>query len=173
MATLQAKLKAAYPETEMMGLETEANPNLLPKGGFRIRFHSVGGYGTIATGKLLTDILAGVLEPAFEGGAEIRLGEERRANQLLHHLSPEPVLLTNADLEDVEIVVSPDHKVFRHSNPLRGLVKGGTFILQSNLPPVEVWKDLPAPARKTIRDKKIRSLCSTAFAVAKRHAPRA
>ena len=45
-----------------MALETEANPNLLPKSAFRIRFHSVGGYGTIATGKLLTDILAGALD---------------------------------------------------------------------------------------------------------------
>ena len=41
------------------------------------------------------------------------------------------MLLTNAELEDVELVVSPDHKVFSHSNPLRGLKEGGTFILQS------------------------------------------
>ena len=51
MAALEAQLKAAYPETEFMALESGPNPNLLPKGGFRTRFHSVGGYGTIATGK--------------------------------------------------------------------------------------------------------------------------
>jgi len=43
MAVLQAKLKAAYPETELMALETEPNPALLPEGAFRIRFHSIGG----------------------------------------------------------------------------------------------------------------------------------
>ena len=173
MATLQAKLRAGYPETELMGLETEPNPNLLPKGGFRIRFHSVGGYGTIATGKLLTDILAGVLE--LHSKAAPKYGSEKSGAPTNYYitLSPEPVLLTNADLEDVEIVVSPDHKVFHHSNPLRGLVKGGTFILQSSLPPIEVWKDLPAPARKTIRDKKIRFFVLDGFDVAKRHAPTA
>ena len=71
-----------------MALETEANPVLLPPSAMRIRFHSVGGYGTIATGKLLTDILAGVLGHALEVRAEVRLGEERRADQLLHHPQP-------------------------------------------------------------------------------------
>ena len=171
-AALQARLKAAYPETEFMALETGPNPNLLPKGGFRIRFHSVGGYGTIATGKLLTDILAGVL--GLHSKAAPKYGSEKSGAPTNYYitLSPEPVLLTNADLEDVEIVVSPDHKVFAHSNPLRGLVAGGTFMLQSSLPPLEVWKELPAQARKTIRDKKINFFVLDGFAVAKRHAPR-
>ena len=145
MAALQARLKAAYPETEFMALESGPNPNLLPKGGFRTRFHSVGGYGTIATGKLLTDILAGVL--GLHSKAAPKYGSEKSGAPTNYYitLSPDPVLLTNADLEDVEIVVSPDHKVFSHSNPLRGLVEGGAFILQSNLSPLEVWKELPAP----------------------------
>ena len=88
VAAMQDRLRAAYPETELMALETEPNPRLLPPEAFRIRFHSVGGYGTIATGKLLTDILAGVLGPAFEVRAQVRLGEERRADQLLHHPQP-------------------------------------------------------------------------------------
>ena len=124
VAALQAKLKAAYPETELMALETEPNPNLLPKSAFRVRFHSVGGYGTIATGKLLTDILAGVLD--LHSKAAPKYGSEKSGAPTNYYitLSPEPVLITNAELEDVEIVVSPDHKVFSHSNPLRGLVRG-------------------------------------------------
>jgi pyruvate-ferredoxin/flavodoxin oxidoreductase len=171
-AALQARLKAAYPETEFMALESGPNPNLMPKGGFRTRFHSVGGYGTIATGKLLTDILAGVL--GLHSKAAPKYGSEKSGAPTNYYitLSPDPVLLTNADLEDVEIVVSPDHKVFSHSNPLRGLVEGGTFILQSSLPPLEVWKELPAQARKTIRDKKINFFVLDGFVVAKRHAPR-
>ena len=172
MAALQAKLKSAYAETEFMALETEANPNLLPPGGFRLRFHSVGGYGTIATGKLLTDILAGVLD--LHSKAAPKYGSEKSGAPTNYYitLSPEPVLLTNADIEDVEIVVSPDHKVFAHSNPLRGIVQGGAFILQSSLSPLEVWKELPPQARKTIRDKKIQFSVVDGFAVAKNHAPR-
>ena len=143
LAELQAKLKAAYPDTELMALETEPNPALLPKSAFRIRFHSVGGYGTIATGKLLTDILAGALD--LHSKAAPKYGSEKSGAPTNYYitLSPEPVLITNAELEDVEIVVSPDHKVFSHSNPLRGLGEGGTFILQSSLDPVAVWSELP------------------------------
>ncbi|MEJ2123576.1 MAG: 2-oxoacid:acceptor oxidoreductase family protein [Alphaproteobacteria bacterium] len=171
LAELQTKLKTAYPETELMALETEANPVLLPDSAFRVRFHSVGGYGTIATGKLLTDILAGVLD--LKSKAAPKYGSEKSGAPTNYYitLSPEPVKITNAELEDVEIVLSPDHKVFSHTNPLKGLAEGGTFILQSSLPPQEAWRELPSSARKTIREKKLKFCIIDAFAVAKRHAP--
>ncbi|WP_237152647.1 2-oxoacid:acceptor oxidoreductase family protein [Oryzibacter oryziterrae] len=171
IAELQAKMKAAYPQTEFMALETGENPQLLPKGAFRIRFHSVGGYGTIATGKLLTDILAGVL--GLYSKAAPKYGSEKSGAPTNYYitLSPEPVKITNAEIEDVEIVISPDHKVFAHTNPLRGLVKGGTFIMQTALSPLEVWQDLPAAARKLIRDRDINFYVIDAFNVARRHAP--
>lgn len=171
LAEVQDRLRAAYPETELMALQTEANPNLLPEGGLRIRFHSVGGYGTIATGKLLTDILAGVL--GLHSKSAPKYGSEKSGAPTNYYitLSPEPVLITNAELEDVEIVISPDHKVFHHTDPLKGLAEGGTFILQSNLPVDEVWAELPKRARKTIRDRHIKFLVVDAFAVAARHAP--
>ena len=171
MAELQDKLRAAYPETELMALQTKPNPKLLPDGALRIRFHSVGGYGTIATGKLLTDILAGALN--LHSKAAPKYGSEKSGAPTNYYitLSPEPVKITNADLEEVEVVVSPDHKVFAHGNPLRGLVEGGTFILQSNLSPLEVWKELPEFARKTITTKNIRFFVLDGFAIAKRHAP--
>ncbi len=171
LAALQDRLKAAYPETELMALEAEPNPNLLPPSAFRIRFHSVGGYGTVATGKLLTDILAGVLD--LHSKAAPKYGSEKSGAPTNYYitLSPEQVKITNAELEDVEIVVSPDHKVFSHTNPLKGLVEGGTFMLQSNLSPLQVWRELPKNARQTIRNKKIKMFVVDGFAVAKRHAP--
>jgi pyruvate-ferredoxin/flavodoxin oxidoreductase len=171
IAALQARLKEAYPETEFMALETEPNPHLLPDAAFRIRFHSVGGYGTIATGKLLTDILAGVL--GLHSKSAPKYGSEKSGAPTNYYitLSPEPIKITNADLEDVEIVVSPDHKVFSHTNPLRGLAPGGTFIMQSTYSPRDAWKELPASARKTIRERKIKLCIVDAFKVAKKHAP--
>ena len=171
MAELQSRLRAAYPETEYMALETEPNPALLPPSAMRIRFHSVGGYGTVATGKLLTDILAGVLGMHSKSAPKYGSEKSGAATNYYITLSPEPVLLTNAELEDVEVVISPDHKAFIHTNPLKGLVEEGTFILQSDLGPEEVWRELPAYARRTIRDKKIRFLIVDAFTVAKKHAP--
>ena len=171
MGELQKRLKKAYPETEKMALETGENPRLLPEKGFRIRFHSVGGYGTIASGKLLTDILAGALE--MHSKSAPKYGSEKSGAPTNYYitLSPEPIKITNAELEDVEVVISPDHRVFSHTNPLRGLAAGGTFILQSDAGPEEVWAQLPPHARKTIREKKINFLIIDAFGVAKRNAP--
>jgi len=171
VAVLQARLKEAYPETELMALDTETNPRLLPDAAFRVRFHSVGGYGTIASGKLLTDILAGVL--GMHSKSAPKYGSEKSGAPTNYYitLSPEPIKITNAELEDVEIVISPDHKVFSHTNPLRGLADGGTFILQTNGTAEQVWQEMPATARKTIRDKKINFFIIDAFAVAKKHAP--
>jgi len=171
LAALQDKLKAAYPETELMALETEPNPPLLPPSAFRVRFHSIGGYGTIATGKLITDILAGVL--GMHSKAAPKYGSEKSGAPTNYYitLSPEPVKITNAELEDVEIVISPDHRVFSHTNPLRGLIEGGTFVLQSSLSPLEVWKELPEQARRMLRAKNIKFFILDGFAVAKRHAP--
>ncbi|MEZ5184917.1 MAG: 2-oxoacid:acceptor oxidoreductase family protein [Candidatus Nanopelagicales bacterium] len=171
MAEMQDRLRVAYPETQLMALDTKPNPVMLPDSAIRIRFHSVGGYGTIATGKLLTDILAGVLD--MHSKSAPKYGSEKSGAPTNYYitLSPEPVLITNAELEDVEVVVSPDHRAFIHANPLKGLVEGGTFILQSDLSPEDVWREIPRYARQTIRDRKIRFLVVDAFSVAKRNAP--
>lgn len=171
IAGIQERLRAAYPETEFMALETEDNPNLLPPGSFRVRFHSIGGYGTIATGKLLTDILAGVLGMHSKSAPKYGSEKSGAPTNFYISLSPEPIKITNAELEDVEIVASPDHKVFSHTNPLRGLAEEGIFILQSHLEPLDAWKELPAHARKLIREKRIRLYLVDAFEVAKKHAP--
>lgn len=172
LAALEDRLRAAYPETEAMALETEDNPDgLLPASALRIRFHSVGGYGTVASGKLLTDILAGVLD--MHSKSAPKYGSEKSGAPTNYYitLSPEAVLFTNAELEDVEVVISPDHQAFVHTNPLKGLVEGGTFILQSDLAPVDVWRGLPSYARRAIREKHINFMVVDAFSVAKKHAP--
>ena len=170
-AEVQARMRAAYPETELMALRTEPNPVLLPPGAMRIRFHSVGGYGTIATGKLLTDILAGLL--GMHSKSAPKYGSEKSGAPTNYYitLSPEPIWLTNAELEDVEVVIAPDHKAFIHTNPLKGLVHGGTFMLQTSLSPEEVWRELPRHARKAIREREIRFFTIDAFTVARKHAP--
>jgi len=171
IAAMQEKLRKAYPETEFMALEAGENPHLLPSGAFRIRFHSVGGYGTIATGKLLTDILAGVLEMHSKSAPKYGSEKSGAPTNFFITVSPEPIKITNAELEEIEIAVSPDHKVFSHTNPLKGLSDDGTFIMQSHHTPIEVWRELPAHARNTIRKKRIHFYIIDGFGVARKHAP--
>jgi pyruvate-ferredoxin/flavodoxin oxidoreductase len=171
VAAIQDRLRAAYPETELMALDARPNPPILPEGTLRIRFHSVGGYGTVATGKLLTDVLSSLLGMHSKSAPKYGSEKSGAATNYYITLSPEPVLLTNAELEDVELVVCPDHQVFSHTNPLKGLVAGGTLIMQSDRQPVEVWRELPAFARRAIRERGIRFLVLDAFAIARAHAP--
>jgi pyruvate-ferredoxin/flavodoxin oxidoreductase len=171
VAQLQERLRAAYPETEFMAFDTEENPNLLHPDAFRVRFHSVGGYGTTATGKMLTDILAGVLGLHTKSSPKYGSEKSGAPTNFYITLSPEPIKITNAELEDVEIVVSPDHKVFSHTSALKGMAENGTFIMQSDHSPLEVWTELPAYVRKILREKKIKLYVVDAFGVAKKHAP--
>ncbi|MDG3088055.1 2-oxoacid:acceptor oxidoreductase family protein [Vibrio hannami] len=173
LKTIQERLRSAYPDTELMALETGENPNLLPDDALRVRFHSVGGYGTIATGKLLTDILAGAL--GMNSKSMPKYGSEKSGapTNFFITLSPEPIKLTNAELKQVEIVLSPDHKVFMHTNPLAGLTPNGTFILQTHHEPEQVWQEIPATARQFIRDNNIDFFIVDAFKVAREQAPSA
>ncbi|MGF1704118.1 2-oxoacid:acceptor oxidoreductase family protein [Photobacterium makurazakiensis] len=168
---IQQRLRQAYPDTELMALETGENPQLLPDSAMRIRFHSVGGYGTIATGKLLTDILSGALD--LHSKSMPKYGSEKSGapTNFFITLSPEPIKITNAELQQVEVVLSPDHKVFMHTNPLAGLAKNGTFILQTHHTPEQVWLEIPESARQYIRNNNIDFYIVDAFDVARKHAP--
>ncbi|MEZ9847089.1 pyruvate-flavodoxin oxidoreductase [Vibrio breoganii] len=171
LQVIQRRLKDAYPETELMALSTDENPQLLPFEAIRTRFHSVGGYGTIATGKLLTDILAGALD--LHSKSMPKYGSEKSGapTNFFITLSPEPIKITNAELQEVEVVLSPDHKVFMHTNPLAGLTQNGTFILQTHHTPEQVWKEIPEAARQYIRQHNIDFFIVDAFKVAKEQAP--
>ena len=134
VAALQDKLKAAYPETELMALETEPNPQPaaevglprpLPLGG-RLRHHRHRQAADRHPRRRA--------RPALQGRAEIRLGEERRADQLLHHAEPRAGAASPTPSSRTSR--SSSRRTTRCSaTPIRcaGLVEGGTFILQSQL----------------------------------------
>jgi pyruvate-ferredoxin/flavodoxin oxidoreductase len=95
-------------------------------------------------------------------------GEERRKGQpttFYATLAREPIRL-NCELKHVNVVLSPDQNVFRHSNPFAGLTEGGVFIIQNDLPAAELWRSLPQGAQREIRDKGIRVFYLDAFQIA-------
>ena len=104
------------------------------EGSLAFRIHSVGGWGAITMGK-------NVAMTAFElfglhVKANPKYGSEKKGQPTTFYgvLASEPVRL-NCELKHVDIVLSPDANVFRHSNPLAGLRRGGVFVIQSDREP--------------------------------------
>jgi pyruvate-ferredoxin/flavodoxin oxidoreductase len=148
----QEQLLEAYPQLPDLALEPREDLDLRPAGAIAIRIHSVGGWGAITTGKNL-------VLTAFElAGLHVYAT-----------LSPEPVRL-NAELRHVDVVLSPDPNVFRHSNPLYGLAEGGVFVIQSDQPPEEVWRSLPPSARRAVRERGLRVYALDGFSIASEEA---
>jgi pyruvate-ferredoxin/flavodoxin oxidoreductase len=164
------RLQDAYPRIGELAIRGSENPNLLPKGAITVRMHSVGGWGAVTTGKNLAMTLYDLL--GFDIRANPKYGSEKKGQPTTYFLSaaPEPIRL-NCEYTYVDVVMSPDPNVFTHSNPLSGLDKGGSFIIQSYYEdPAEVWASFPPQARKTIVDNKIRVYFMDGFKIAREEA---
>jgi hypothetical protein len=137
------------------------NPNLMPKDAITVRFHSIGGWGAITTGKNLAMTLFDLL--GYHIKANPKYGSEKKGQPTTYYLSaaPEPIRI-NCEYFYVDVVLSPDPNVFHHTNALAGLKEGGVFILQSDAAtPEKVWASIPEQYQRTIIDKKIGSSTST------------
>ncbi|HUG40645.1 MAG TPA: 2-oxoacid:acceptor oxidoreductase family protein, partial [Longimicrobiales bacterium] len=161
----QEQLLAAYPHLAELSLPPAGNLNLLPEGSVALRIHSVGGWGAITMGKNLS-------QTAFElAGLHVKAnpkyGSEKKGQPTTFYatLSREPVKI-NAELKHVDVVLSPDPNVFRHSDPLAGLARGGVFVIQTDQSSEALWDSLPDAARRAIRSRQIRVYALDGFAIA-------
>jgi pyruvate-ferredoxin/flavodoxin oxidoreductase len=104
----------------------------MPPDAVTVRFHSVGGWGAITTGKNLAMTLFELL--GYHIKANPKYGSEKKGQPTTYYLSaaPEPIRI-NCEYFFVDAVLSPDPNVFSHTNALAGLKEGGTFIIQSDL----------------------------------------
>jgi pyruvate-ferredoxin/flavodoxin oxidoreductase len=164
----QQDLQEKYPRIHELAVRGSENPNLLPAGAITVRMHSVGGWGAITTGKNLAMTLFELL--GWDIKANPKYGSEKKGQPTTYYLSaaPEPIRI-NCEYVYVDVVLSPDPAVFGHSNPLSGLKKGGTFIIQSNLGD-ETWASFPVWAQKFIVDNDIHVFHIDAFQVAREEA---
>jgi len=170
MALHQEQILKDYPHVQELAVRGSENPNLMPDGAITVRFHSVGGWGAITTGKNLAMTLFDLL--GYHIKANPKYGSEKKGQPTTYYLSaaPEPIKV-NCEYFYVDAVLSPDPNVFGHTNALAGLTDGGTFIMESDgRSPEVVWSSIPAHHRKTIIDKKIKLFCLDAFNIARTEA---
>ncbi len=166
----QDAIEEAYPGVRSLALRGSENPNLMPPKSITARFHSVGGWGAITTGKNLALTLFDLL--GYHVKANPKYGSEKKGQPTTYYLSaaPEPIRV-NCEYFYVDVVLSPDPNVFHHTNALAGLKQGGVFILQSEHGSAEkVWSSIPRPFQKIILDKKLRVYFLDAFRIAREEA---
>ena len=163
----QENIERGYPQVGELALRGSENPNLMPPDSITVRFHSVGGWGAITTGKNLAMTLFDLL--GYHIKANPKYGSEKKGQPTTYYLSaaPEPIRV-NCEYYYVDVVLSPDPNVFQHTNALAGLREGGVFVIQSEYDSAEaVWASIPSPYRQIIVDKNIRVFSVDAFKIAR------
>ncbi len=152
-------------------IEEVSDPDLRAKGSFSMRGHSVGGYGSVTTNKVIATIVSdmfGMHVQAFP-----LYGSEKKGLPTKYFLtiSPEPIE-THSELTYVDFVPLNDANAFNHADPLAGLDVGGLLFLQSaKTDPKEIWAEIPEKFRKKIAEKKIRVLALDSVKIAEDLAP--
>ncbi|MCV9387291.1 2-oxoacid:acceptor oxidoreductase family protein [Reichenbachiella ulvae] len=168
--THQENIMANYPNVKELAVHGSENPNLMPQGSITVRFHSVGGWGAMTTGKNLAMTLFDLLD--YDIKANPKYGSEKKGQPTTYYLTaaPEPIRI-NCEYFFVDVVLSPDPNVFKHTNALAGLKKGGCFIIQSDKKkPDEVWADIPKHYQKLIVDQDIHIFYIDGFKIAREEA---
>jgi pyruvate-ferredoxin/flavodoxin oxidoreductase len=165
-------------------------PSLLPEGAVAVRFHSIGGWGAITTGKNLGAILGDLNDLLFERdglvddlgnpkevihvSANPKYGSEKKGAPTSYFMvAAKDRIRVNCDLRHVTVVLCCDPKAFTHTNPLDGMQEGGSLVWESEEEGERAWQNLPIWARKQIIEKKIRVFTLPGFEIARKATDRA
>jgi pyruvate-ferredoxin/flavodoxin oxidoreductase len=165
-------------------------PSLLPQNAIAVRFHSIGGWGMITTGKNLGMIIgdlgqvlwekdpvmdeSGRPVPKLHVMANPKYGSEKKGAPTNYYLTVAPERIrVNCELNHVDVVLCCDPKAFTHTNPLEGLNKGGCLVWESSDSPETAWQRVPSQYRQWIRENNIRIYILPGFEIARKATDRA
>jgi pyruvate-ferredoxin/flavodoxin oxidoreductase len=160
-------------------------PSLLPDNSIAVRFHSIGGWGMITTGKNLGEIVGEFgdvishQKPEYEADGRLKeklfimanpkYGSEKKGAPTNYYLTVAPDRIkVNCELNHVDVVLCCDPKAFTHTNPLEGIKKGGCIVWESSDTPETAWQRIPAQHRKFVVDNSIRVYILPGFDIAKK-----
>ena len=154
-------------------LEVTVDPDVRSPGSFSMRGHSVGGYGSVTTNKVIATIAGEVF--GMDVQAYPKYGSEKKGLPTTYYLTiARQHIRVHSELEHVEFVALNDVNAFNLENPLAGLSHGGILFAQSqHREPAAIWKSIPAWARKTLAEKGAHVFALDTVAIAKEVSSRA
>lgn len=139
-----------------LALEVSEDPDLRPPGAFSMRGHSVGGFGSVTTNKVIATIGGQVFGKDVQ--AYPKYGSEKKGLPTTYYLTiADSHIFSHSELEYVDLVVLNDTNALFSGDPLKGMIDGGAIFMQSHYTdPEDVWNRIPAHHKKIIRDKNLR-----------------
>ncbi len=139
-----------------LALPRPEDPDLRPRGGFSMRGHSVGGFGSVTTNKVIATIAGNVFGKDVQ--AYPKYGSEKKGLPTTYYLTvADSHIMTHSELEVVDLLCINDPTAILSHGTLEGLVPGGAIFMQSPYAePADVWKHIPEANRRVLRDKKVR-----------------
>lgn len=139
-----------------LALKVTDDPDLRPAGTFSMRGHSVGGFGSVTTNKVIATIAGDVFGKDVQ--AYPKYGSEKKGLPTTYYLTiGHDHVMLHSELKYVDLVVLNDTTALFSGNPLVGLVEGGSVVMQSSLAtPEEVWQRIPEHHKHTIRSKRLK-----------------
>jgi pyruvate-ferredoxin/flavodoxin oxidoreductase len=179
IATFQNMMKPRGQEFFCIGidhalaLKQPEDPDLRPKGGFSMRGHSVGGFGSVTTNKIIATIAGNVFGKDVQ--AYPKYGSEKKGLPTTYYLTiADSHIMMHSELEHVDLLCINDTTAISNPHTLDGVQKGGAIFLQSPYAdPAQVWKRIPADVQKMIRERRVRVCYTDMVSIAREVATRA
>jgi len=139
-----------------LALKVSEDPDLRPPGGFSMRGHSVGGFGSVTTNKVIATIAGDIFGKDVQ--AYPKYGSEKKGLPTTYYLTIADLHINmHCELEQVDLLCINDPTAILSPGTMSGLVAGGAIFMQSPYAePAEVWKRVPPHNQHQIREKKIR-----------------
>src|SRR5947209_837482 len=139
-----------------LALKRGEDPDLRPQGGFSMRGHSVGGFGSVTTNKVIATIAGDVFGKDVQ--AYPKYGSEKKGLPTTYYLTiADSHIYMHSELEHIDLLCINDPTALLSAETVKGLLPGGAIFLQSpHSDPTIVWKHIPEYNRNVIRQKKQR-----------------
>ncbi|HEX9764927.1 MAG TPA: 2-oxoacid:acceptor oxidoreductase family protein, partial [Candidatus Acidoferrales bacterium] len=155
-----------------LALTRTDDPDVRPTRAFSMRGHSIGGFGSVTTNKVIATVVADLFGKHVQ--AYSKYGSEKRGLPTAYYLTAaDEHVRPHSELAAVDLVAVHDLNAFEQGDPLAGLMPGGSVFLNTGRPPEQVWAALPATARQRIRELSLRLYAMDTLAIARALAPSA
>jgi pyruvate-ferredoxin/flavodoxin oxidoreductase len=146
--------------------------DLRPQGAFSMRGHSIGGFGSVTTNKLVASLVGGLF--GLDVQAYPRYGSEKKGLPTTFYLTVAAERIRqHGELETIDFVALHDIAAFVQGLPLKGLTDGGTiFVASEEADPAAIWASIPEEARHEMIQRSIRLAAFDTVGLARARAPR-